>query len=328
MALSRDDAYAACLTALRETDFDRYLSCLLVPEDRRGALAALYAFSAELARIRDLVREPLPGEVRLQYWRDLVEGQPHGDSDANPLAAGIVHAITEHRLPRAALAAMTEARIFDLYDDPMPDRATFEGYAGETASTLIQLGTLILDPDNARNAAEAAGHAGIAQLVAGCLLLLPIHRRRHQVYLPGDILAAVGLDAKGFLDGRTATGSPPPSPLLPVMVGITSRRPARWRHRLQARRGVPFSRWRSPHRSWTGRNGPGQALWIACCSPRSSAASGGCGARAVACFRQVLRIYDFLTVPLQDRSQVPDLSGGKCRCVLRFSDRRGGCSCR
>jgi phytoene synthase len=201
MALSRDDAYAACLTALRETDFDRYLACLLVPEDRRGALAALYAFSAELARIRDLVREPLPGEVRLQYWRDLVEGQPHGDSDANPLAAGILHAITEHRLPRAALAAMTEARIFDLYDDPMPDRATFEGYAGETASTLIQLGTLILDPDNARNAAEAAGHAGIAQLVAGSLLLLPIHRRRHQVYLPSDILAAVGLDAQGFLDG-------------------------------------------------------------------------------------------------------------------------------
>lgn len=201
MALSRDDAYAACLTALRETDFDRYLACLLVPEDKRGPLAALYAFSAELARVRDLIREPLPGEVRLQYWRDLVEGQPHGDIDANPLASGIVHAIAEHRLPRAALAAMTEARIFDLYDDPMPDRATFEGYAGETASALIQLGALILDPDNARAAAEAAGHAGIAQLVAGCLLLLPIHRRRHQVYVPGDILAAVGLDAPGFLDG-------------------------------------------------------------------------------------------------------------------------------
>ena len=201
MSLGRDDAYAACLAALRETDFDRYLACLLVPEDRRGPLAALYAFSAELARIRDLIREPLPGEVRLQYWRDLVEGQPHGDIDANPLAVGIVHAITEHHLPRTALAAMTEARIFDLYDDPMPDRATFEGYAGETASALIQLGTLILDPENARNAAEAAGHAGTAQLVAGCLLLLPIHRGRHQVYVPGDILAAVGLDAQAFLEG-------------------------------------------------------------------------------------------------------------------------------
>jgi len=199
MALGRDEAYAACLTTLRSTDFDRYLACLLVPEDKRGPLAALYAFSAELARVRDLIREPLPGEVRLQYWRDLVGGQPHGDVQANPLAAGIVHALVDHKLPRAALAAMTEARIFDLYDDPMPDRATFEGYAGETSSALLQLGTLILDPDNATAAAEAAGHAGIAQLVAGCLLLMPLHRSRHQVYLPGDILASVGLDAAGFV---------------------------------------------------------------------------------------------------------------------------------
>jgi 15-cis-phytoene synthase len=202
MAPGRDDAYATCLATLRNTDFDRYLACLLVPEDKRGPLAALYAFSAELARIRDLIREPLPGEVRLQYWRDLVEGQPHGDVQANPLASSILHAIVDHRLPRAALAAMTEARIFDLYDDPMPDRTAFEGYAGETSSALLQLGTLILDPDNAAAAAEAAGHAGIAQLVAGSLLLMPLHRSRHQVYVPGDILSAVGLDAAGFLDAR------------------------------------------------------------------------------------------------------------------------------
>jgi 15-cis-phytoene synthase len=82
----------------------------------------------------------------------------------------------------------------------MPDRASFEGYAGETASALLQLGTLILDPGNAPAAAEAAGHAGIAQLVAGCLLLMPLHRSRHQVYLPGDILASVGLDGTGLLD--------------------------------------------------------------------------------------------------------------------------------
>jgi phytoene synthase len=202
MAPTREEAYAACLATLRTTDLDRYLACLLVPEDKRGPLAALYAFSAELARIRDLIREPLPGEVRLQYWRDLIEGQPHGDSQSNPIAAVIIHAITDHRMPRAALAAMTEARIFDLYDDPMPNRNAFEGYAGETSAALIQLGALILDPDNARQVSEPAGHAGIAQLVAGCLLLLPIHMRRGQVYIPGDILSAVGLDAAGFLKGE------------------------------------------------------------------------------------------------------------------------------
>jgi phytoene synthase len=202
MSSSAIDPYAACLATLRETDLDRYLACLLVPEDRRGPLAALYAFNAELARVRDLIREPLPGEVRLQYWRDLVEGQPHGDVAANPVAAGVDRAITAFRLPRKPLSAMTEARVFDLYDDPMPDRATFEGYAGETASALIQLGTLIVDPESAGATADASGHAGIAQLVAGCLLMMPIHRRRHQVYVPGDILAAVGLDAGAFLEAR------------------------------------------------------------------------------------------------------------------------------
>ncbi|MGO7675802.1 squalene/phytoene synthase family protein, partial [Rhizobium ruizarguesonis] len=52
---------------MRDRDRDRYLACLLSPEAKRGALADLYAFNAELARVSDLVHEPLPGEVRLQY---------------------------------------------------------------------------------------------------------------------------------------------------------------------------------------------------------------------------------------------------------------------
>jgi 15-cis-phytoene synthase len=203
MAMGRIEAYEACLTTLRSTDLDRYLACLLMPEDKRGAVAALYAFNAELARVRDIVRDPLPGEIRLQWWRDLVEGQGAGDAMANPLAAGLIHAIEEHKLPRPALAAMTEARIFDLYDDPMESRRMFEGYAGETSSALIQLAALILAPDSAPPLADAAGHAGIAQLVAGTLLLMPLHRRRGQVYLPADILAATGLNGQALLKGES-----------------------------------------------------------------------------------------------------------------------------
>jgi phytoene synthase len=202
VAPEQGSGYEACLATLRTTDIDRYLACLLMPEDKRGAVAALYAFNAELARIRDIIHEPLPGEIRLQWWRDMLEGQGTGDSLANPLAAGLMQAIAEYRLPRTPLAAMTEARIFDLYDDPMDNTAMFEGYAGETASALIQLAALVLDAAHAPDASDAAGHAGIAQLVAGCLLLLPIHRRRHQVYIPGDILAATGLDAPTFLAGN------------------------------------------------------------------------------------------------------------------------------
>lgn len=191
----------ACLTMLRDTDRDRYLACLLAPEDKRPALAALYAFNAEIARIRDLVREPLPGEVRMQWWRDLLEGAPHGDSQANPVAAALLDTTDTYKLPRQTLINMIEARIFDLYDDVFEDRNALEGYAGETASALIQLSALVLSPEDTVASAEAAGHAGVAQAMAGMLLLMPLHRRRGQVYIPADMLAAVGLDRESFLEG-------------------------------------------------------------------------------------------------------------------------------
>ncbi|WP_117195656.1 phytoene/squalene synthase family protein [Rhizobium terrae] len=191
-----------CLATLRDTDRDRYLACLLSPADKRGALAALYAFNAEIARIRDVVREPLPGEIRLQWWRDLLEGTAQGDSGGNPIAAALLETIETYRLPRRTLVDMIEARIFDLYDDPLTDRYAFEGYAGETASALIQLASLVLSAADAAGSAEAAGHAGVAQAIAGVLLLLPIHRRRQQLYLPLDILSATGLDRDAFLRGE------------------------------------------------------------------------------------------------------------------------------
>ncbi|MBB3389467.1 phytoene synthase [Rhizobium sp. BK275] len=189
------------LAMLRDTDRDRYLACLLSPEAKRGALAALYAFNAELARIRDLVHEPLPGEIRMQYWRDLLEGNAHGSTEANPLAAALLTAVETHRLPRQTLVNMIEARIFDLYDDPMESRTSLEGYAGETASALIQLASLVLSPEDATKSADAAGHAGVAQAISGMLLLMPLHQRRGQVYIPLEILSATGLDRETFLAG-------------------------------------------------------------------------------------------------------------------------------
>lgn len=201
MTDTRDANHAHCLAVLRETDRDRYLACLLAPAQKRGSLAALYAFNAEIARVRDVVREALPGEIRLQWWRDLLEGEADGDAMANPLAAGLMACVRENQLPIAVLTDMIEARIFDVYNDPMESRSALEGYAGETASALIQLASLVLDPANAPKSADAAGHAGVAQTVAGALLMLPIHRRRGQVYLPADLLAATGLTPQALLDG-------------------------------------------------------------------------------------------------------------------------------
>ena len=33
---------------------------------------ALYAFNYEIARVREIVREPMLGQIRLQWWREAV----------------------------------------------------------------------------------------------------------------------------------------------------------------------------------------------------------------------------------------------------------------
>ncbi|MEM6461421.1 MAG: phytoene/squalene synthase family protein [Pseudomonadota bacterium] len=187
---------------LREGDRDRYLCALLVPENVRGSFSALYAFNLEIARIRESVSDPMLGELRLQWWRDVIGGKARGDAMANPVAAALIDTMYNHALQPGPLLNMIDARQFDLYDDPMPDRNTFEGYAGETASTLIQMSVNAVDPQSASGTGDAAGHAGVAQLVAGTLLLLPTHRARGQIFVPGDILDACGLDRDGFLAAK------------------------------------------------------------------------------------------------------------------------------
>lgn len=180
-------------------DRDRYLAALYAPEGRRASLFALYAFNIEIASVRDRVSQALTGEMRLQWWRDvIVSTQPEAGA-GHPVAEALLAAITRHGLPRSAFEAYLDARIFDLYDDPMPSRTDLEGYCGETAAALMQLSAMILDPDAAPGVTGLAGHAGCAQAIAGLVRLLPLHRARGQCFVPRDLLAAAGTSPAEFL---------------------------------------------------------------------------------------------------------------------------------
>lgn len=195
------------METVRGADRDRYLSALYAPEERRGALFSLYAFNAEIAGVRDRIRGPLPGEVRLQWWRDVIAAADDEAAAGHPLATALKTTIVACRLPKMAFDNYLEARIFDLYDDPMPSRTDLEGYCGETASALIQLAAMVLDPAEAPRFAELAGRAGCAQAITGLLLLLPLHRARGQCFVPADILAAAGSSPGEFLMGDGGPGA-------------------------------------------------------------------------------------------------------------------------
>jgi 15-cis-phytoene synthase len=198
-------AFATCTDMLRQQDFDRYCACLFSPAAHRGALMALYAFNAEIARIRDVVREPLPGEIRCQWWRDRLMEEGAGDSaeaQSHPILHALLHIIRRYRLPKEPFIALIEARGFDLYDDPMPTMMDLEGYCGETSAALIRLACLILAEGEEPGSAALCGHAGLAYAYTGLLRAFPLHASRQQCYIPHEILIACGVSLEDVFSGQ------------------------------------------------------------------------------------------------------------------------------
>jgi phytoene synthase len=186
------DAFAHCETLVRAADKDRFLAALFAPSEHRGALHALYAFNAEIARVREVIREPVAGEIRLQWWRDVLGGEGRGEVAANPVAAALTATIARYRLPVERLAALIDARRFDLYDEPMATLADLEAYARGASSNLIALAAKILDGGGVPETGVLADHAGLAHAMTGLLWALPVHAARGQLFVPLDMLQRHG----------------------------------------------------------------------------------------------------------------------------------------
>src|SRR5260370_38052389 len=201
------DTYAYCEALVRAADKDRYLASLFAPALARQHLYALYAFASEIARVREAAREPLPGEIRLQWWRDAVEGEGRGEVVANPVAAALLDTVARCALPRARLVALIDAHAFDLYDDAMPSLADLDAYAEHSCGTLFALAAQILGgTDRADATAAAATPAGIAYGVAQRLRTFPRDLARRQLFVPLDLLAQHGVTREEIEARQNAAG--------------------------------------------------------------------------------------------------------------------------
>jgi 15-cis-phytoene synthase len=197
------DAFAYCAELVRTADRDRFIASLFAPAERRGALHALHAFSAELARVREAAHTALPGEIRLQWWTDVLNRERDDEADANPVAAALLASIERYRLPRDVLLDLIEARRFDLYDDPMPSLGDLEAYLQRTSSSLISLAALVLAGAELEAVAAPAGlAAGLAQTLRG----FPIHVARRQLYLPTQMLERHQVRLHDVFAGRSSPG--------------------------------------------------------------------------------------------------------------------------
>jgi phytoene synthase len=195
------DAAGFCADLVRSHDFARYAATLFLPAIPRRALLAVYAFNTEISRVREQVSQPLPGEMRLQWWTDTLTGSGHGGIEGNPVAAELLLAIRDFRLPVEPLLRLIEEHQFDLYNDPMPSMAALEGYVTDTSSALFSLGArIVARPSEAID--HLARHAGLAQGIAQVIAALPLDAVRRQLFMPLPVLESHGSGMEEIYAGK------------------------------------------------------------------------------------------------------------------------------
>jgi phytoene synthase len=192
------DAEVAAIARAGEPD--RHLAALLAPAPEREGLLALAAFAAELARIPlRVVREPVMGEIRLEWWRKALLA-PGGEEAGQRVAEAMREAIRRHHLPAALIDAMIDARALELAVQPFADDAAVADYLWRTEGALFALAGgvmgLELEDRGATAAFRAAGHAyGLTRLLLG----LPRSLSMGRVPLAASRIAEAGLSAHELL---------------------------------------------------------------------------------------------------------------------------------
>jgi len=191
---------------VRRHDRDRYQTALFAPAARREALLALYAFNYEIARVRETVTQPMLGQIRLQWWREVVDAAYVGTPPRqHPVALSLTAVIRELALSRGHFDRLIDAREQDLADEPPATLAALEAYAEESSAPLI---ALALEALGAREPGLGAmiRDVGIGYALAGLLRATPFHARTGRTYIPTDIATRYGFDPADYTAARTSPG--------------------------------------------------------------------------------------------------------------------------
>jgi phytoene synthase len=154
-------------------------------------LLSLYAFNIEVARTRELVREAMIGEIRLQWWRDAIAecraGNPRRHQVVHPLATAIV----DCNLPESCFLEVIDARGRDLDDLPPVDEDALRAYIEGSGGALGELAYRCVVSEEALtpDGLKAGRAAGRAWAWIGLARGLHVHRVMGRHTIPATWLA-------------------------------------------------------------------------------------------------------------------------------------------
>jgi len=156
---------------------------------------ALLAFNIEIAKIAEVVSEPILGQIRLQWWREAIDEIYQGHARGHGVVAGLARSVQTHGLSRVKLDRMIDARALDLEPTIFPNIAALEAYVSGSTGALSELSCEALGASDGE-ALGRARHAGLAWGLTGLLRALPHHAAQRRAYMPKDHMDGAGITAE------------------------------------------------------------------------------------------------------------------------------------
>ena len=180
----------------RRLDPERWLSSRFISDqDKRADVVAIYAYDHELGRAPKVASNPLLGEIRLTWWREVLD-EAYGDRAVrhHPTAQALAQAIERRGLPREPLEAMIDARYRELDPAPMNLADALE-WADGTGGAAARAAALVLD---AKADLSAAGQAGKAWAIGRLMATAGMEGEAAQAALAEALAAARGVSVAAF----------------------------------------------------------------------------------------------------------------------------------
>jgi len=103
-----------CADQVRLYDYESYVLILFAPAAKREALYAIHAFRIELSRIKGLIREPMMGLIRIQWWRDAIEKLYQGEVLRHEVLQALAPVIKKYALSSDDFTGLIDSYESDL----------------------------------------------------------------------------------------------------------------------------------------------------------------------------------------------------------------------
>jgi phytoene synthase len=194
------DPHEYCRSKSAQSGSSFYYSFLFLPEERRRAITALYAFCREVDDVVDDCSDPATARATLGWWRNELAAAFHG-TPQHPVTRALAEIAPRFNLAEARLAEIIDGMLMDLEYNRYPSFEVLRQYCHRVAGVVGLLSAEIFGYQDPRTL-EYAANLALAFQLTNIIRDVGEDARRDRIYLPLDEIERHGVSVADIAAAR------------------------------------------------------------------------------------------------------------------------------